>query len=211
MNASLDEARIHLERCRLALVATEEERNRLAAALVEASGKHRSETDALNTRLLAATSRASEAEQALERAQQLIVARAAEDRATKNKLAEITLAQDAVAKKLDLAQNALQMKDRKVEELGKSRSSLIAGTNQLSETLKTKTSALAQAEEKFNFLAGRAKEMHAKLVNDQETIKRLNARLYNDRNERKVIEAALRKALTDLCGTATQVRSRKGR
>ena len=196
MNAIADEARIHLERCRSALVTTEEERNRLAAALVEAREKHRSETDAFNSRLLAATSRAGDAEQALERAQQLIVARAAETRATKNKLAEITLAKDAVAKKLELAQNSLQMKDRQVEQLSKSRSSLIAGTHQLSEALKTKTGALAQAEEKFGFLAGRAKAMHAKLVSDQDTIKQLNARLYNDRNERKVLEAALRKALT---------------
>lgn len=196
MEAMVDDARSQIERYRQVLAATEQECNKFAtAANAAADKKRRAETAVLQNNLEVAMSRVHAAETALKSAERLLSVNSEERLTAEHRLAETTRAHDASERKLEMILNVLQLKERQIGELDKARLKSTADAGKLLEGLKAKTDALARAEDRFAFLVGRAKDIHAKFAKSQKTIKELNVQLNSDRNERKLLEGLLRKAL----------------
>jgi chromosome segregation ATPase len=151
--AAGDEARSKLERMRVALATAEGERNKLAVAVDEANEKRRTETNTLNSRLGAMSVRTVTAEKLLVEVRQRLLARTAENCSVERKFADATVARDAAHRKLQVLQKSLQVEERQVQELGRSRSELIEITTTLLKAFKTRNKALARAEQRIQLLA----------------------------------------------------------
>lgn len=147
------EARSQLEQTTAALVTTEAERITLSFAVDEVNKKRQTETNTLNTRLGAMSERAVTAEKLLAKAQRRLLVRTAENCSVERKFADATVARDAAHKKLELLQNSLQVKERQVQELERSRSELIEVTTTLLKAFKTRNIALARAEQRIKLLS----------------------------------------------------------
>jgi len=151
--AAGDEARSKLERMRVALATAEGERNKLTFAVDEANEKRRTETNTLNSRLGATSERAITAEKLLVEVRQRLLARTAENCSVERKFADATVARDAAHRKLQVLQKSLQVEERQVQELGRSRAELIEITTTLLKAFKTRNKALARAEQRIQLLA----------------------------------------------------------
>ena len=151
--AAGDEARSKLERMRVALATAEGERNKLAVAVDEANEKRRTETNTLNSRLGAMSVRTVTAEKLLVEVRQRLLARTAENCSVERKFADATVARDAAHRKLQVLQKSLQVEERQVRELERSRSELIEVTTTLLKAFKTRNKALARAEQRIQLLA----------------------------------------------------------
>jgi crescentin len=180
------------------LKATEAERSRLAGAVAEANDKRQIESNTLSTRLEAMSSRAITAEKLLADVRQNLLARTEENSAAERKVVEATLARNLTDKKLELVQNALQTKERQLQELDQSRSKLSERANTLMITVKQRDKALARAEEQIKALTARIDQLEAEVDANRnkaaESIAGLKSQLENERAGRTVAEGALKKA-----------------
>jgi chromosome segregation ATPase len=168
-----------LENSRTALLAAEAERDRLAIALHEGNDLHRIESDELNNRLDAMTSRTAAMESLLADVRKSLLARIEESDAAARKAIDATLALDAADEALGQLHGSLQVKEHQVRALEQSRAVLIAGAGTLLEAFEARVAALAAAEDKAKSLAGRVAEAEAKSVLAQSRIESLNLKLQN--------------------------------
>jgi chromosome segregation ATPase len=136
LSFAVNEARSKLEQMKEALATAKAERITLSFAVDEVNKKRQTEANTLNTRLGAMSERAVTAEKLLAKAQQRLLARTAENCSVERKFADATVARDAAHKKLELLQNSLQMKERQVQELERSRSELTEVTTTLLKAFK---------------------------------------------------------------------------
>ncbi len=91
---TLANVRTRLEQVETALATSENERNKLTAAVDEANERRQSESNTLNMRLEAMQSRASAAEKLLGEVRQSLIARTEENRLSERKVVEATIAQE---------------------------------------------------------------------------------------------------------------------
>jgi crescentin len=157
--SALTAARARLEQMEISLAAAEKERAALSAARDEDNERHQSECYALNLRLEALRSRASTAEKLLAEVRQSLVARTEEIRASERKLVEASIARNATDKTIERLTAARDALDAKVSELDQARATLRERGNGLSETLKARDSALANAEQKIKSLTDRFEQL----------------------------------------------------
>jgi predicted nucleic acid-binding Zn-ribbon protein len=177
---------------------TDAERARLAAAVAEANDRRQVETNALSTRLEATSSRASTAEKLLAEVRQSLQSRTEENATAERKAVEAAVARNFADKKLELANSALQAKDRQLQETTQARTKLAERANKQLLDLRQRERALAQAEEQLQILGTRI----AQLEGDAEVSRRqtadeiadLQSQLANERAGRTVAEGALKKA-----------------
>jgi chromosome segregation ATPase len=153
LSFAVNEARSKLEQMKEALATAKAERITLSFAVDEVNKKRQTETNTLNTRLGAMSERAVTAEKLLAKAQRRLLVRTAENCSVERKFADATVARDAAHKKLELLQNSLQVKERQVQELERSRSELIEVTTTLLKAFKTRNIALARAEQRIKLLS----------------------------------------------------------
>jgi chromosome segregation ATPase len=194
LSARLDERAVdaevlsaRLENSKTALLAAEVERDRLAVALRETNDLHRIESDELNSRLEAMTSRTAAMESLLADVRISLLARIEESDAAARKTVDATLALDAADEALGQLHGSLQVKEHQVRALEQSRAMLIAGAGTLLEAFEARVAALADAEDKAKSFAGRVAEAEAKSVLAQSRIEGLNLKLQS-------AQAALAKA-----------------
>ena len=197
-DAAADKARHQHEQLKTALAAAEAERAKLAAAIEEANEKRQTETNTLNTRLEATSSRALAAEKLLAEVRQSLLARTEENNAAERKMADATVARNATDKKLELLQSSHQVKERQIHELEQLRNKLVDRTNALMATVKARDTALLRAEERVVLLGERVAQLEAateaNMAKHHETVEDLNTQLQCERMERTVAEGALKKA-----------------
>jgi chromosome segregation ATPase len=161
LSFAVNEARSKLEQMKEALATAKAERITLSFAVDEVNKKRQTEANTLNTRLGAMSERAVTAEKLLAKAQQRLLVRTAENCSVERKFADATVARDAAHKKLELLQNLLQVKERQVQELERSRSELIEVTTTLLKAFKTRNMALARAEQRIKLLSERLTQLEA--------------------------------------------------
>jgi chromosome segregation ATPase len=188
---SADEAgalKAQLENSRAALLAAQAERDRLAVANRESVDLHRIESDALNDRLDAMTSRNAATERLLVDVRKCLAARIAENGAAARQVADATLAKDAADRALGQLHDSLELKEHQVEELEQSRAMLLAGAGTLLETFETRIAALAEAEARANSLAARIAEAEANSALAESKVESLNLQLQS--GQAGLVEAA---------------------
>ncbi len=177
---------------------TDAERARLAAAVAETNDRRQVETNALSTRLEATSSRASTAEKLLAEVRQSLQSRTEENATAERKAVEAAVARNFADKKLELANNALQAKERQLQETTQARTKLAERANKQLLDLRQRERALAQAEEQLQVLGTRIAQLEADAeVSRRQTtdeIADLQSQLANERAGRIVAEGALKKA-----------------
>lgn len=197
-DVAADKARHQQEQMKTALAAVEAERAKFAAAIEETNERRQTETNTLNTRLEAMSSRAVAAEKLLAEVRQSLLARTEESNAAERKVADATVARNATDKKLELLQSSLQVKERQIHDLEQLRSKLVDRSNALAAAVKARDTALARAEERIALLGERVSQLEAaaeaSLAKHHETVEDLNTQLQCERMERTVAEGALKKA-----------------
>ncbi len=172
--------RSRLENSKTTLFAAEAERDRLAVALREGSDLHRIESDALNSRLEATTSRTAAMESLLVDVRKSLLARIEENGAAARKVVEATLARNAADQALGQLHDSLQTKEHQVQELEQTRSMLIAGAGTLLEAFEIRVATLGEAEERAKSLAGRVAKAEANSVLARSKIESLNLKLQSE-------------------------------
>jgi len=195
---AVEKALTQLSQLQSALKAAEAERGRLTAALAEANDKRQVETNTLSTRLEAMSSRAVTAEKLLAEVRQNLLSRTEENNAAGRKVVEATLARNMAEKKLELAQTALQSKEKLLNEVEQFRTKLAERANTLLLNVRQRDKALSRAEEEIQALSGRVGQLEAEADRQRnkaaETIAGLKAQLESERAGRTVAEGALKKA-----------------
>jgi predicted nuclease with TOPRIM domain len=159
-DAALGDARARIEFLEMALSAAEAECARLTAELGGAREKRQSETQNLNRRLAAMSSRAVTAEALLAEARERSLARIVEIDAFRQRTADAKAAgSEAYAKNRQL-EDALCLQQCQVEDLERAHATLIEATKSLLETFQDRDHALTRAEEKI-YLAARNAQLEA--------------------------------------------------
>jgi chromosome segregation ATPase len=169
--------RSRLENSKTMLLAAEAERDRLAVAIREGNDLHRIESDSLNSRLEAMTSRTTAMERLLVDVRKSLLARIEENGAVTRRFVDVTLARNAADEALGQLHDSLQVKEHQVRKLEQTRSMLIAGVGTLLEAFEMRVAALGEAEERAKSLAGRVAEAEANSVLAQSKIESLNLEL----------------------------------
>jgi chromosome segregation ATPase len=160
-DAALGDARARIEFLEMALSAAEAECARLTAELGGAREKRQSETQNLNRRLAAMSSRAVTAEALLAEARERSLARIVEIDAFRQRTADAKAAgSEAYAKNRQL-EDALCLQQCQVEDLERAHATLIEATKSLLETFQDRDHALTRAEEKIRYLAARNAQLEA--------------------------------------------------
>ena len=192
---ALTGVRTRLEQVETSLATTENERNKLTAAVDEANERRQAEANTLNMRLEAMQSRATAAEKLLTEVRHSLIARTEENRVSERKVVEVTVAKNTTEKKLEQLLASLQGQERQLRDLDGSRATLVERSSALTKTVKSRETALARADERVQALSDQIK----KLETDAETarsktekrIEDLSAGLQREKMERAVAEGAL--------------------
>lgn len=154
-DAALDDARARIDFLQTALAAAEAECTRFNGELAGARERLQSEAATQSGLLKAMTERATAAEKFLAEARERLLARIVEIDAVRQKAAAAKAeSQEAYARHREL-EDALCLRQREVEELERSRSSLVEATQALMATFEERRRALSGAEEKIRHLAVR--------------------------------------------------------
>jgi crescentin len=160
-DVALGDARARLEFLETALSAAEAECARLTAELGGAREKQRSESENLNGRLEAMSSRAVTAEKLLAEARERLLARIVEIDAFRQRAADAKAANNEAYAKTRQLEDALCLRHCQVDDLERSHSALIKATKTLLETFQDRDRALVGAEAKIKFLAERNAQLEA--------------------------------------------------
>ena len=195
---AVEKALTQVSQLQAALKSAEGERARLTTALAEANDKRQVETNTLSTRLEAMSSRAVTAEKLLAEVRQSLLSRTEDNNAAERKVVEATLARNMADKKLELAQTALQSKEKLLNEVEQFRTKLAERANTLLLNVRQRDKALSRAEEEIQALSARVGQLEAEADRQRnktgETIAALKAQLDSERAGRNVAEGALKKA-----------------
>jgi crescentin len=200
-DSEIDKTRTQLEQMKTALIVAEAERSRPASASDEADAKRQTETNALNTCLAAISPRTVAAEKLLAELLLSLLARIEHNSAADRDIADAITDRDAAAKKLEVLQNSLQVKERQVEELEQARAQLIEGANALLQAFKTRDAALVRAEQSIKLLGERFAQLEAQTnaAMDERKVQQFNSEQQRQCMELSVAEQAGEKAQT-ICG-----------
>jgi crescentin len=177
-DAALGDARARIEFLETALSAAEAECARLTAELGGAREKRQSESENLNGRLEAMSSRAVTAETLLTEARERLLARIVEIDAFRQRTADAKAASSEAYAKNRQLEDALCLQQCQVEDLERAHATLIEATKSLLETFQDRDRALRRAEEKIRYLAERNAQLEAGAIgaNGQGASDRLNIR-----------------------------------
>jgi chromosome segregation ATPase len=192
---ALGGVRTRLEQVETAFTTSENERNKLTAAVDEANERRQAESNTLNMRLEAMQSRATAAEKLLAEVRQSLIARTEENRLSERKVVEATIAKNATEKKLEQLLASLQGQERQLRDLDGSRANLVERSSALAKTVKSREAALARAEERIQVLSDQVKKLEtdaeANRSKTEKRIEELSAGLQREKMERAVAEGAL--------------------
>lgn len=187
--------RTRLGQMETSFTTSENERNKLTAAVDEANERRQAEANTLNLRLEAMQSRATAAEKLLAEVRQTLIARTEENRLSERKVVEATIAKNATEKKLEQLLASLQGQERQLRDLDGSRANLVERSSALAKTVKSRETALARAEEKIQSLSDQVKKLEtdteANRSKTEKRIEELSAALQREKMERAVAEGAL--------------------
>ena len=198
---ALSQARGRIQQLETGLSSTEEARQKTSTALEEVNQQRQSEVYALTLKLDAMKSRAAAAEKLLAEMRQSLVARTEEIRVTEAKLLEATLGRNGAEKKAEQFATAAEAAERLAKKHEQSRLALMERVNALSETVKSRDSALAAAEEKVRSLGNRGDLLKTEAASNtakaEKRIEQLNAAIERERAARAVAEGALEATRSD--------------
>jgi Crescentin protein len=200
-DSEIDKARSQLEQMKTALIVAEAERSRPASASDEADAKRQTETNTLNTCLAAMSPPAVAAEKLLAELLLRLLARIEHNNAADRNIADAITDRDAAAKKLEVLQNSLQVKERQVQELEQARAELIEATNTLLKVFETRDTALVRAEQIIKLLGERFAQLEAQTnaAMDEQKVQQFNSEQQRQCMELSVAEQAREKVQT-ICG-----------
>ena len=205
-----DALRARLETLKVTLIASEAERDRLAAAKRDAIELHRIELDALTHQLQSTTAQTAAAESKLADLRRSLAARSEEGKEASRKAADAARERDvAVAAVADL-RDRLRAKNIMAQDLELSRTQLMGQAGSLLEAFEARAAALAEAEAKARELSRQVKDAEVRAALAHNRIESLTARL--ERGEAAFAEAAdavqsLAKRVTDAEANAREAQS----
>lgn len=198
-----DSQQARFDTLKAALLASEDERDRLTAAMQEAGDRHRIELTTLASQLESMTTQAVAAESKLADARKNLALRTEESDAASRKAAGAVRERDVAIGALGDLGGKLQAREKQVRELESSRSRLIVQAAGLLEAFETRAATLAETEAKANSLARQFKEAEALSALLHSQVESLTAKV--ESREAALAEAA--KALQSLTKRATEAES----
>ena len=159
------EVRARIEFLQTALSTAEAECARLGAEVGGVRQHQQSESETLNGRLEAMSSRAVAAEKLLAEARERLLARIVENGAFRQKVADAKAdakaATDKAYAKTRQLEDAVTLRQHQIDELERSRATLVAATTTLLETFEDRDRALQRAQAKIEALTERNAELEA--------------------------------------------------
>jgi hypothetical protein len=160
-DVALGEAGARIEFLQTALSTAEAECTRLGAEIGGVRQLRQSETETLNGRLEAMSSRAVTAEKLLAEARERLLARIVENGTFRQKVADAKAANDKAYAKARQLEDAVTLRQHQIDELERSRATLLEATTTLLETFEDRDRALQRAEGKIKALAERNAALEA--------------------------------------------------
>ncbi len=160
-DVAFGEVRARIEFLQTALSTAEAECSRLGDEAGGVRQHHQSESETLNGRLEAMSSRAVTAEKLLAEARERLLARIVENGAFRQKVADAKAANDKAYAKTRQLEDTVTLRQHQIDELERSRATLVEATTTLVETFEERDRALQRAQEKIKALAARNAELEA--------------------------------------------------
>jgi chromosome segregation ATPase len=154
-DVALGEMRARIEFLETALSTAEAECSRLGAEVGGVRNQRQAETETLNRHLEAMSSRAVTAEKRLAEARERLLARIVENGAFRQKVADAKAANDKAYAKTRQLEDAVTLRQHQIDELERSRVTLVEATTTLLETFEDRDRALQRAQEQIKALAER--------------------------------------------------------
>ena len=161
-DVAFGEVRARIEFLQTALSTAEAECSRLSAEVGGVRQQQHAESETLNGRLEAMSSRAVTAEKLLAEARERLLARIVENGAYRQKVADAKAANDKAYAKTRQLEDAVTLRQHQIDELERSRATLVEATTTLLETFEDRDRALQRAQQKIKALAERNAELEAK-------------------------------------------------
>jgi crescentin len=164
-NVAFGELRARIEFLQTALSTAEAECSRLGNEVGGVHQRQQAESETLNGRLEAMSSRAVTAEKLLAEARERLLARIVENGAFRQKVADAEAAEkaasDSAYAKTRQLEDAVTLRQHQIDELERSRATLVEATTTLLETFENRDRALRRAQQKIKALAERNAELEA--------------------------------------------------
>lgn len=161
-DVAFGEVRARIEFLQTALSTAEAECSRLGAEVGGARQQQHAEAETLNGRLEAMSSRAVIAEKLLAETRERLLARIVENGAFRQRVADAKAANDKAYAKTRQLEDAVTLRQHQIDELERSRATLVEATTTLLETFEDRDRALQRAQQKIKALAERNAELEAK-------------------------------------------------
>jgi DNA repair exonuclease SbcCD ATPase subunit len=161
-DVAFGEVRARIEFLQTALSTAEAECSRLGAEVGCVRQQQHAESETLNGRLEAMSIRAVTAEKLLAEARERLLARIVESGAFRQKVADAKAAADKAYAKTRQLEDAVTLRQHQIDELERSRATLVEATTTLLETFEDRDRALQRAQQKIKALAERNAELEAK-------------------------------------------------
>jgi crescentin len=160
-DVAFGEVRARIEFLQTALSTAEAECSRLGAEVGGVRQQQQTESETLNGRLQAMSTRAVTAEKLLAEARERLLARIVENGAFRQKVADAKAANDKAYAKTRQLEDAVMLRQHQIDELERSRVTLVEATTTLLETFEDRDRALQRAQQKIKALAERNAELEA--------------------------------------------------
>jgi crescentin len=179
--------------------------------LDELKERHAAELTTQQLRFDAMQSRAASADKLLGEARDQLAQRSEEIRQYDRRYGELTQAYEQISARLTETEAERQQRDADVEELERTRTTLIERSSALAKAFTAKETALARAEETIDNLSERIAylETQAQARNQdiEQQIEEMAAALRREKLERSVVEGALETARKDFARLMREVLS----
>jgi crescentin len=187
------------------------ERSRLATMLDELKERHAAELTTQQLRFDAMQSRAASADKLLGEARDQLAQRSEEIRQYDRRYGELTQAYEQISARLTETEAERQQRDADVEDLERTRTTLIERSSALAKAFTAKETALARAEETVRALNERVAyletQAQARSTDIEQQLEEMAAALRREKLERSVVEGALETARKDFARLMREVLS----
>jgi chromosome segregation ATPase len=160
-DVAFGEVRARIEFLQTALSTAEAECLRLGAEVDGVRQQQHAESETLNGCLEAVSSRAVTAERLLAETRERLLARIVENGAFRQKVGDAKAANDSAYAKTRQLEDAVTLRQHQIDELERSRATLVEATTTLLETFEDRDRALQRAQQKIKALAERNAELEA--------------------------------------------------
>jgi crescentin len=191
------------------LAESNTDRARLAAMLDDLKERHAAELTTQQLRFDAIQSRAAAADKLLTEARQQLATRSEEIRLYDRRMSELSQSHDKLASRLAQSESERQQREIDVEDLERTRVTLIERSSALAKAFTAKETAMARAEETIQGLNDRVKflesQARARGQDIELQLEELNAALRREKLERSVVEGALDTARKDFARLMREV------